>query len=140
MTFKNIFYSFIGLLSGLLILLYLDESTLFLSALLLSVLVFKTTKSDFDKIVGTWFALSVAPAFGVNLDTLTHLENGFLVQAILSFILFIAFYTYKPSIIGRLYKNSKANIGILTSAIISGFAAGILSSLTWQSYLNFVSF
>jgi len=140
MTLKNILYSFIALISGILILVYLDESTLFLSALLLSVLVFKTTKSDFDKIVGTWFALSVAPAFGVSIDTVIHLENGFLTQAILSFILFIAFYTYKPSIIGRLYKSSKANIGILVSAIISGFAAGILSSLTWQSYLKFLSF
>jgi phosphatidylglycerophosphatase A len=140
MTLKNILYSFIALISGILILVYLDESTLFLSALLLSVLVFKTTKSNFDKIVGTWFALSVSPAFGVPFDTLMDLENGFVAQAILSFILFIAFYTYKPSIIGRLYKSSKANIGILVSAIISGFAAGILSSLIWQSYLKFLNF
>jgi len=141
MTLKNILYSFLGLLSGIFILIYLDGSTLFLSALLLGVLIFKTTKIDLDKILGTWLALSVAPAFGVAPTELLQLTNGFLVQSVLSFILFMAFYTYKPSIIGRVYKNSKANnIGILISAIIAGFAAGILSSLSWQSYLNFISF
>jgi phosphatidylglycerophosphatase A len=141
MTLKNTLYTFLGLLSGIFILIYLDGTTLFLSALLLGVLIFKTTKIDLDKILGTWLALSVAPAFGVAPTELLQLTNGFLVQSILSSILFMAFYTYKPSIIGRVYKNSKANnIGILISAIIAGFAAGILSSLSWQSYLNFISF
>ena len=136
MNFKTIALTFAALIGGVGILLYLDESTLFLAALFLAVITFKSLKNDLDKIFGLWFSLSVAPAFGISPDALLLFENGFLVQASLSFILFIYLYAKKPSIIGRLYTNSKGNIGIILSSIVCGFTAGILSSLLWQGYLQ----
>ena len=136
MNTKNIGYTLAALISGVAILLFLDESTLFLAALFLAVITFKTTQVDLDKLVGLWFALSVAPAFSIQANELLSLENGFLLQALLSFILFLFFYASKPSIIGRLYKNSKANMGIVLSSILCGFSSGIVSSLSWQAYLQ----
>ena len=136
MNIKTIFLSLIALITGVTILLFLDESTLFLAALLLSVVVFKTTKKEFDTLVGLWFALSVAPAYGIIPQEITNLANGFLVQVVSSYLFFLLFYYYKPSIIGRLYNNSKGNIGVVIASILCGFAAGIMSSLLWQGYLQ----
>jgi phosphatidylglycerophosphatase A len=86
-----------------------------------------------------WFALSVAPAIGVSLGEVTNLENGFLVQSILSFILFRYFDITKPSIIGRIDREAKGGIGVMGDDIIAGFAAGISSSAIWQAYLYFLA-
>jgi phosphatidylglycerophosphatase A len=136
MQIKTIFYSLLALFSGVFILLFLGENTLFLAALLLAVLSIKSTKADLDKMVGIWFSLSVAPAFGVSLNELLFLNNGFILQALVSFIMFLVFYSAKPSVIGRLYQNSKGNMGIMLSGILCGFAAGIVSAFLWQAYLQ----
>lgn len=120
------------------ILIYLDASTLFLAALLLAVIAIKTlNKGDFlDKLVGIWFALSVAPAVGIALSELVDFSNGFLIQSSLSVLFFIYFYKTKPSIIQRLYDNAKPGVGVVASSAIAGFAAGILSAALWQAYLQ----
>jgi phosphatidylglycerophosphatase A len=120
------------------ILLFLDVNTLFLAALFLSVLAFKSTKQDLDKIIGIFFALSVSPAHSIEMGKILVFSNGFLIQSLVSFLFFLFFYHYKPSIIGRLYKNSKGNMGITLSGILCGFSAGIVSSLLWQAYLNLI--
>jgi|GEM_PF-2636817 len=133
-----IFSALISSFLGLAILIYLDASTLFLAALLLSIIAIKTlNKGDFlDKLVGMWFALSVSPAVGVNIAEIAGLSNGFLIQALLSFFFFIYFYMTKPSIIQRLYNYEKAGVGVVVSSAIAGFAAGILSAALWQAYLQ----
>ena len=130
--------SLTGLIFGLGILLYLDASTLFLSAILLALIASKNQKAVeiSDKIVGMFFALSVAPAIGVSIDEVVKLQNGFVMQALLSFAFFLYFYIQKPSIIARLQKSQRATLGIMLSSTIAGFAAGIMSALCWQIYLQ----
>ncbi len=134
---------------GMLILIYFGASTLFLATLLISVVAIKAinnyeTNSGIhdnqqiviDELAGMWFALSVAPAMQVGIDQVITLDNGFLVQALLSFVLFRYFDITKPSIIGRIDREAKGGIGVMGDDIIAGFAAGITSALLWQGWLK----
>lgn len=133
---------------GMLILIYFDAQTLFLSALLITIIAIKEInryeeKSSIhddkriviDELVGMWFALSVAPAMGVSFNEVTDLQNGFLIQSLLSFVLFRYFDIKKPSIIGRLDREAKGGVGVMGDDIVAGFVAGILSAVIWQGYL-----
>ncbi len=133
-----LFLSFIATLLGSAILLYFDASTLFLGAILLSIIAIKKPDRSelIAKITGVWFALSVAPAFNVPLEEITHFSNGFIIQGLLSFLFFLYFFTKKPSIIGKIYKEAKVGVGVTVSSAISGFTAGIVSSLLWQGWLQ----
>jgi phosphatidylglycerophosphatase A len=66
-----------------------------------------------------------------------NIENGFLVQSIMSFVLFRYFDIAKPSIIGRIDREANGGVGVMGDDIIAGFAAGILSALIWQGILFF---
>ncbi|MFT5835322.1 MAG: phosphatidylglycerophosphatase A [Sulfurimonas sp.] len=134
---------------GMLILIYFDAQTLFLASLLISIIAIKSInkyeeKSGIhddkriviDELAGMWFALSVAPAISVGMGEVTSLENGFLIQSILSFVLFRYFDIAKPSVIGRIDREVKGGIGVMGDDIIAGFAAGIMSSLIWQAWLQ----
>jgi len=129
--------SSISLVAGVAILLSFEVNTLFLAALLITVLVVKMQKNIhiFDKLIGVWFALSVAPAATLSIDALRVLENGFVIQASLSWLFFLLLYTKKPSLIQKIYESKNRAVGVMTSGIIVGFAAGILSASLWQSYL-----
>jgi len=134
---------------GMLILIYFDAYTLFLATLLISIIAIKEinryeertgTHDDksivIDELAGMWFALSVAPAISIGMNEVTTLENGFLIQSLLSFVLFRYFDIAKPSIIGRIDREAKGGIGVMGDDIIAGFAAGILSAALWQGYLS----
>ncbi len=134
---------------GMLILIYFDAQTLFLASILLSVIGIREinryeaatqTHDDkrivIDELVGMWFALSVAPALSVGLSEVTDLQNGFLIQSLLSFALFRYFDIKKPSIIGRLDREAKGGIGVMADDIVAGFVAGILSAVIWQGWLQ----
>ena len=113
------------------ILLFLDEKTLFLSALLFAVLgINKSISKNYYKVFGLWFALSVAPASSIIAQNIFDLSNGFILQTLLSLVFFIGFLHYKPSLIGRL-AYSEQTAAHVTSYILSGFAAGILSAALW---------
>jgi len=146
---RLILTSLLSLISGVLLLIYLDEGTLFLATLLVAIVAIKTinTKIDADEnfdtsklsvniFVGLWFALSIAPAFGVKIDEILVLRNGFLIQTLLSFTLFIAFYKSDISVIGKIKQRVKGGVGMIVSSLIAGAAAGISSSALWQIYLN----
>ncbi|WP_324172605.1 phosphatidylglycerophosphatase A [Sulfurimonas sp.] len=133
---------------GMLILIYFDSQTLFLATTLLSIVAVKSINKYeelsgihddkrivIDELAGMWFALSVAPALSVSMGEVSSLENGFLIQSILSFALFRYFDISKPSIIGRIDRETKGGIGVMGDDIIAGFAAGIVSSLIWQGTL-----
>lgn len=133
---------------GMLILLYFDTNTLFLSSILITMIAIKainkheeetSTHDDkrivIDELAGMWIALSIAPAFGVPVDELFHLENGFLIQSLLAFALFRYFDIAKPSIIGRIDREVKGGLGVMGDDVIAGFAAGISTSILWQAYL-----
>jgi len=134
---------------GMLILIYFDAQTLFLASLLISIIAIKSINKYeessgihddkrivIDELAGMWFALSVAPAISVSMGEVTNLENGFLVQSILSFVLFRYFDIKKPSIIGRIDRETKGGLGVMGDDIIAGFAAGISSSIIWQGWLQ----
>jgi len=133
---------------GMLILIYFDSVTLFLAATLISIIAIKVIdkyeqesknhddqRIVIDELAGMWYALSIAPAMGVALNQVTNLENGFLIQSILSFILFRYFDITKPSIIGRIDRDAKGGIGVMGDDIIAGFAAGISAAALWQGWI-----
>ena len=136
---------------GLLVLIYFDAQTLFLATVLISIIAIKEINKYeertgihddkrivIDELAGMWFALSVAPAMGVNIAEITSYENGFLIQALLSFTLFRYFDIAKPSIIGRLDREAPGGVGVMGDDIVAGFAAGIMSAAIWQGILYFI--
>lgn len=145
--------SLVALLLGIAVLLFFDVQTLFLAAILLSVVgireinkyeaqsgIHDDKRIVIDELVGMWFALSVAPAMSVNMGEIADFQNGFLIQSLLSFALFRYFDIKKPSIIGRLDREAKGGVGVMADDIVAGFAAGIVSALLWQGYLQLSSF
>ncbi len=145
--------SLVALLLGIAVLLFFDVQTLFLAAILLSVVgireinkyeaqsgIHDDKRIVIDELVGMWFALSVAPAMSVNIGEIADFQNGFLIQSLLSFALFRYFDIKKPSIIGRLDREAKGGVGVMADDIVAGFAAGIVSALLWQGYLQLSSF
>ncbi|MBL0708846.1 MAG: phosphatidylglycerophosphatase A [Sulfurimonas sp.] len=133
---------------GMLILIYFNSQTLFLATVLISVIAVKSINKYeelsgihddkrivIDELAGMWFALSVSPAITVGIGEISSVENGFLIQSLLSFALFRYFDIKKPSIIGRIDRETKGGIGVMGDDIIAGFAAGIVSSLIWQGIL-----
>lgn len=138
---------------GMLILIYFGVSTLFLATLLISVIAIKlinnheqeTNTHDnqaivIDELAGMWFALSVAPATSVALSEVMTLSNGFLIQSLLSFVMFRYFDITKPSIIGRIDREAKGGVGVMGDDIIAGFAAGISASLLWHGWLKIAAY
>ena len=134
---------------GMLILIYFDATTLFLAATLISIIAIKVIneyeeksgthdnqKIVIDELAGIWFALSVAPATTIAMSELFNWHNGFLIQSLLSFVLFRYFDITKPSIIGRIDREAKGGIGVMGDDIIAGFAAGISSAALWQVWLK----
>ncbi|MFA6191389.1 MAG: phosphatidylglycerophosphatase A [Sulfurimonas sp.] len=145
--------SLVALLLGMWILIAFDAQTLFLASLLISVIAIKAinkheetsaTHDDkrivIDELAGMWFALSVAPAITINFNALGIWENGFLIQSLLSFLLFRYFDITKPSIIGRIDRETKGGLGVVGDDVIAGFVAGILSALLWQVVLALKGF
>lgn len=134
---------------GIAILLYLGPQTLFLAALLITLIAIKSINGYeaqsgnhddqrivIDELVGLWFALSIAPGIGFDIATLTQWNNGIALQIALSFIFFRLYDIKKPSIIGRIDREAKGGLGVMGDDIIAGFAAGITAAIVWQIILK----
>jgi len=134
---------------GMLILIYFDAYTLFLASALISLIAIKAINKYeartgihddkrivIDELAGMWFALSVAPAMSVTMGEVTNLENGFLIQSLLAFVLFRYFDIAKPSVIGRIDRETKGGLGVMGDDVVAGFMAGISTALIWQGWLN----
>ena len=139
--------SFVSVFLALPIILYMDNYTLFLAAIVITLMgIEKVNKYEeesgihddkrivIDELAGMWIALSIAPACSV--ENIFDLSNGFLVQVVLSFLLFRYFDITKPSIIGRIDREAKGGVGVMLDDVIAGFAAGISSAVLWQGYLE----
>ncbi len=137
--------SVVALFLGMWILIAFDAQTLFLASLLVSVIAIKSINKYeeqsgihddkrivIDELAGMWFALSVAPAITISFSELGMWENGFLVQSILSFVLFRYFDITKPSIIGRIDREMQGGLGVVGDDVLAGFVAGIMSAVLWQ--------
>ncbi len=139
--------SFFALFPALPIILYMDNYTLFLAAIVITLMGIESVNKYeqnggihdnkhivIDEVAGMWIALSIAPSYAV--ENIYDLSNGFLVQTLLSFLLFRYFDITKPSIIGRIDRNAKGGIGVMLDDVIAGFAAGISSAVLWQGWLS----
>ena len=137
--------SAVALVPGVLLLSLFGSQTLFLAALLITLIGIKAidkheaatqTHDDkrivIDELAGMWIALSIAPGMQFTLGELPAWENGLLIQIVLSFVLFRVYDIKKPSIIGRIDREAKGGIGVMGDDIIAGFAAGISSAIVWQ--------
>ena len=139
--------SFVAMLLAIPIILYMDNYTLFLAAILITLLGIDAVNRYedeggehdnkhivIDELAGMWIAMSIAPSFAV--ENIFELQNGFLIQTLLSFALFRYFDITKPSIIGRLDRDAKGGIGVMLDDVVAGFAAGISSAVLWQAWLT----
>ncbi len=139
--------SLVALIFGVLILSYLGPQTLFLAAFLITIIAVKAIdryeaasgihddkRIVIDELSGMWIALSIAPAVSFSLSDLWILDNGLLVQIVLSFLLFRLYDIKKPSIIGRIDREMKGGLGVMGDDVIAGFAAGISTALLVEGY------
>ncbi|MEA2111038.1 MAG: phosphatidylglycerophosphatase A [Campylobacterota bacterium] len=139
--------TFVSVLIALPILAFFGGQTLFLAALLITIVAIKEIdkyeaisgihddkRIVIDELAGMWIALSIAPAITFSLNELVILENGLLLQIILSFTLFRVYDIKKPSIIGRIDREAKGGIGVMGDDIIAGFAAGISTAILFEGY------
>jgi len=144
--------SLVSLPLGMLILIYFDANTLFLATILITLIAIKAINKYedaskthdsqnivIDELAGMWLALSIAPAVGVSMSQVTNLENGFLIQSFIAFILFRYFDITKPSIIGRIDREAKGGVGVMGDDLIAGVASGISTAALWQGYLYITS-
>ena len=133
--------SFVSLLMGLFLLEFLHVSTLFLLALLITVIAVKQIniyeeevgahdgkEIVIDELAGMWIALSIC---GIN-------SSNTFIMAVLSFVFFRLFDIWKPSIIGKIDRDVKGGLGVMGDDVVAGFAAGIASAGIYQLLLKFV--
>lgn len=133
--------SFVALLLGILLLQYLHVSTLFLLALLISVIAVKqidiyetevkmhdSKEIVIDELAGMWIALSISGATA----------QQWLLPAILAFIFFRLFDIWKPSVIGKIDQQVSGGWGVMGDDILAGIFGGICAAFTYGIFLKFV--
>lgn len=125
-----------SLLAGLVgygILFYFPPDTLFLLAILITVIAIKeidkyeekTQTHDhksivIDEVAGMWIAFAFT--------------SGTVLELILAFVFFRIYDIYKPSLIGKIDREYKGGIGVMGDDILAGFLAGISTLLVYQLY------
>lgn len=145
--------SAVSLLLGLAILTYFDSTTLFLGAVLASVLGYKLV-NDYeanggihdnkhiviDELAGMWIAMSISGsilitegqvAFSIPPEAYSDYTNHWTLwlSMILSFASFRYFDIAKPSIIGRIDRDSKGGLSVMGDDVVAGVVAGVLTAL-----------
>lgn len=133
--------SFVSLIIGLFLLEFLHVSTLFLLALLITVIAIKQIdiyenevgmhdgkEIVIDELAGMWITLSIC---GLN-------SENILIMAPLAFIFFRLFDIWKPSIIGKIDRDVKGGLGVMGDDVVAGLAAGIASAGVYQLLLKFI--
>ena len=127
--------SFVSLIIGLFLLEFLHVSTLFLLALLITVIAIKQIdiyekevgmhdgkEIVIDELAGMWITLSIC---GIN-------SSNILYMAPIAFIFFRLFDIWKPSFIGKIDRDVKGGLGVMGDDVLAGIAAGIATAGTYQ--------
>jgi len=130
--------SFVSLILGMLLLQFLHISTLFLLALLISIIAVKqiniyeeeTQTHDgkeivIDELAGMWIALGIANATPDNY-----------IIAIMAFVYFRIFDIWKPSLIGKIDAEVKGGWGVMGDDMLAGLFAGLCTSMTYYLLFN----
>ncbi len=147
--------SFVALILGILILTFMDATTLFLGALLATVAGYKLV-NDYEKaggihdnrqivideLAGMWLSMTIAIAPLAQIpvqaysDYMTHWTLW--LSILLSFAFFRYFDIVKPSIIGRLDREAKGGMGVMGDDVVAGVAAGVLTALVMKIVFMFI--
>ena len=125
--------SLVALAIGLALLQIVHISTLFMLAILISIIAIKQIniyEKDvgihdgkeivIDELAGMWIAMSIANCTQDNW-----------ILAIIAFVYFRLFDILKPSIIGKIDKNVKGGWGVMGDDIVAGIFAGLTTSMTY---------
>lgn len=124
--------SLAGLVVALLVVYFLTLESLFLLAILFSLIgISEVNKYEanggehdnssivIDEVVGIWITMSMGLAVTASNEKLSILA------CILSFVFFRAFDIKKPSIIGKIDRNVKGGYGVMLDDVVAGFFAGL---------------
>jgi len=133
--------SFVALIMGVALLQVIDDSTLFLLSLFITVIAVKQIdiyeaevgvhdgkEIVIDELAGMWIALAIC---GITNENIYYL-------APLSFIFFRLFDIWKPSIIGRIDRDVKGGWGVMGDDLLAGIVAGICASGSYQLIERFI--
>lgn len=133
--------SFVSLLLILPFIPYLHVSTIFLIALLITVLAVKQIdiyekevgvhdgkEIVIDELAGMWIAISIC---GIT-------EANMMIMAPIAFIYFRIFDIWKPSIIGKIDRDVKGGWGVMGDDIVAGIAAGVATAGTYELLTMFI--
>jgi phosphatidylglycerophosphatase A len=133
--------SFVSLIIGLFLLEFLHVSTLFLLALLITVIAIKQIdiyekevdmhdgkEIVIDELAGMWITLAIC---GIN-------SGNMIIMSVLGFLYFRLFDIWKPSIIGKIDREVKGGLGVMGDDIVAGLAAGIATAGTYQLIEKFI--
>ncbi|MFK2822217.1 phosphatidylglycerophosphatase A family protein [Malaciobacter sp. WC5094] len=133
--------SFVSLFLGIAILQIAPVSTLFLLALLVTVIAVKqiniyekevgvhdSKEIVIDELAGMWIALAIC----------NPNESNMIIMAILAFVFFRIFDIWKPSIIGKIDREIEGGWGVMGDDLLAGVAAGISAAGVYQLIVNFL--
>ena len=133
--------SFVSLIIGLFLLEFLHPSTLFLLALLITVIAIKQIdiyekevgihdgkEIVIDELAGMWITLAIC---GIN-------SSNILFMAPIAFIFFRIFDIWKPSFIGKIDRDVKGGLGVMGDDVLAGIAAGIATAGVYQLIEKFI--
>ena len=123
--------SFVSLIIGIFLLEFLHPSTLFLLALLITVIAIKqidiyenetgihdSKEIVIDELAGMWITLAIC---GIN-------SSNILIMTPIAFIFFRLFDIWKPSFIGKIDRDVKGGLGVMGDDVLAGVAAGIATA------------
>ena len=133
--------SFVSLIIGLFLLEFLHVSTLFLLALLITLIAIKQIdiyekevgmhdgkEIVIDELAGMWITLAIC---GIN-------SSNILFMAPIAFIFFRLFDIWKPSFIGKIDRDVKGGLGVMGDDVLAGIAAGIATAGVYQLIEKFI--
>ena len=133
--------SFVSLIIGLFLLEFLHVSTLFLLALLITVVAIKQIdiyenevgahdgkEIVIDELAGMWITLAIC---GIN-------SSNILYMAPIAFLFFRLFDIWKPSFKKKIDRDVKGGLGVMGDDVVAGIAAGIATAGVYQLIVKFI--
>lgn len=138
--------SLAGVIAGVGIYHYIGLETLFMASILLflasiSIIDSYEAKSGthddssivIDEVAGVWLATSIALSSWQQLGVA---EFGW-ISVVLAFIFFRILDITKPSIIGRLDRNLKGGLGVMSDDMVAGLFAGLIAAVCATIWVKF---
>ncbi|WP_297985916.1 phosphatidylglycerophosphatase A [uncultured Campylobacter sp.] len=138
--------SLAGAIVGVGIYYYIGLETLFMASILLflasiSIIDSYEAKSGthddssivIDEIAGVWLAISIALSSWQQLGV----DKFGWISVVLAFIFFRILDITKPSIIGRLDRNLKGGLGVMSDDMVAGLFAGLIAAVCATVWVKF---